>query len=368
MNKCLHISANQYPSLDKVNFTKNIWKELAKGFDEYHIVGRSHFNKFENYQEGNIYLHLIPSLGKKERSFLFSSFYIFFLINKFKITHLLSQSSTLGGFTAALASKVYKIPLMVEIHGEQYFSYLKGEGFKNRFIGIISRFSFNSAQKVRSLNNHMTKRLQILGIQNICEIPGRVDFNKFNKKKQDFKIQTPIKIISVGRFVKEKNYINLINFLNESSIDFNLTLIGGGELTPEYEKSICKSGNKNKFKLIKWIKQEDMIDLIINSDIYIQYSISEGMPRTIIEAMALGMPIISTNIGSIPGVLEDNVNGLLINPNNRDELFNAINRFSANENLRKTIANQAFYDAYDKYEWNKCFDIYRNELLEMKFY
>ncbi len=367
MNNCLHISGNQYPSLDKVNFTKNIWKELASGFDEYHIIGRSYYNKFENFQEGNIYLHLVPALGKRERSFLASSFYIFHLIKKYKITHMLAQSSILGGFSAALASKLYKIPFMVEIHGEHYFRYLSGENFKNKFWGYISRFSFKSAQKVRSLNSFMTKRLQKQCIKNIVEIPNRVDLKIFNKQKQHFEISTQVKLISVGRFVREKNYLKLIQFLNESHLDFHLTLIGGGPLQSDYETYIIQSNISHKIRFINWIKQEDMINLIINSDIYIQYSVSEGMPRTIVEAMALRMPIISTNIGSIPGVLNDGVNAKLIRPNEIEELANAIIRLVEDENLRVKIGNQAYQDATEKYEWNNVFTKYRNELLNMKY-
>lgn len=365
MIKCLHISANQYTSIDKANYTKNIWEELSKGFDEYHVVARSHFNKFENYQEGKIFLHLVPGLGKRERSFMISSLYIFILIKKYKITHLLAQSSILGGFSAAIASRFFQIPLMVEVHGEQYFRYLNGGKLTDKLLAFISRYSFNSSKKVRSLNTIMTQKLVGAGIKNIVEIPNRVDLNIFNHPKENFQISTPIKLVSVGRFVVEKNYSQLIKNLHELQIDFQLTLIGGGPLQAEYEGYIKKSNISDRVKLITWIEQKDLVDRIINSDIYIQYSISEGMPRTILEAMALRVPIISTDVGSIAGVLHNNINSKIIEVNHINELQDAILELKNNDKLRIRLAIKAYTDVVEKFEWNKCFEKYRSELTSM---
>ena len=70
MIKLLHISANTYPPLDgKHHFTKEIWKELAKGFDEYHVLARSETNNYSYSNEGNIHLHLVPRLTQKSKVF-----------------------------------------------------------------------------------------------------------------------------------------------------------------------------------------------------------------------------------------------------------------------------------------------------------
>lgn len=365
MTKLLHISANTYPSLNgKHHHTKNIWKELAKGFDEYHVLARSETNNYNYSNEGNIHLHLVPRITKKSKIFFFTSFWMFYLIKKYKITHLLSQCPIVGGFTATLASKFFKIPLMVEIHGEEYFKFLE----KDNFIVKVMKYTFNNAQKIRSLNSEMTKKLQKYGIvKNIVEIPNRVNLEIFNKQKKDFSVTKPIKLISVGRFVWEKDYLNLIKALHHSNIDFHLTLIGGGPLKSAYEEYIIENRLYNSVVLIDWIEQKDMIDMIIDSDIYIQSSVSEGMPRTIVEAMALNMPIISTNVGSIEGFLKNGENSIVINPNRVEELVDAIDKLVYDEKLRETIALQGYKDVVEKYEWNKVFKLYRNEIKSMKY-
>jgi len=365
---CLHISANQFPSIDKVNFTKTIWRELAVEFEEYHIIGRSYSNRFENYREGNIILHLVPAFGKRSLSFIFSSFYIFYIIKKNKITRLLAQDALLGGITGVIASKVFKIPIMVEIHGDIYFNFFFENNLKKKILSKISKFVFVNATKVRSLSNTMSDILNQNGIKNnVVLIPNRVNISIFKSKRIDYSLHDPIRVISVGRFVEQKGYDIAIKAILELTGRYNieLYLIGGGALFQEYEK--IKKDNNN-IKLINWIDQIELVKLFDDCDIYIQPSkpyLGEAMPRTLLEAMAMKLPIISTNIAAIPGVLIHDSNSLLINPNSTKELIDAIESLINNLPLRTRIGNRAFQDVNDNYEWNKVFSLYRKEISSM---
>ena len=369
--KLLHISANTYPPLDgKHHHTKNIWKELSKSFDEYHILARCETNKYSFSQEGNIYLHLVPRITKKSKIFFFTSFWMFYIIKKYEITHLLSQCPIVGGFSASLASKFFKIPLMVEIHGDVYFKFMKEASLKDKIFSIITKFTFNNATKIRSLSSTMNIMLKNDGIKNnYVVIPNRVNLSLFDTKKISYELHKPIKIISIGRFVEQKGYDIAIEVIKELSEKYNieLYLIGGGTL---YEKFDSMSKGFENIKLIKWIEQKELKVLLEETDIYIQPSkpfFGEAMPRTILEAMAMKLPIISTNIAAIPGVLENKKNALLIKPNSKEELKQALETLIGDDNLREQIAKQAYKDVLDKYEWNKVFELYRNELKSMKY-
>ncbi|HEY8783448.1 MAG TPA: glycosyltransferase family 4 protein [Mucilaginibacter sp.] len=369
MARLLHVSANQFPKLEHGHFTKKIWVELAAGFDHYYIMGRSQTNKFSIETEGNITLYLIPKITDRSLVFVFSSFYLFILIKKYKITHLLAQSAMLGGFSAALASSWFKIPLMTEIHGDIYFKYLKSKSFFNRIISAIIKFSFKKSTVVRSVSKTMTDDLAKFGIiKNVIEIPYRVDFTLFGDPKMDYSLNDPIKIISIGRFVEQKGYDIAIEACNKLSKNYNikLYLIGGGKLEAHYKKLI----NGAAVVLVDKLPQSELIPFLKGGDIYIQPSkpfFGEAMPRTILEAMAMKLPIIATNVAAIPGVLSDHHNSILINTNSSDELMNAIVKLIDDRDLREKIALQGYKDAKEKYEWNKVFEMYRNALLYMKF-
>ena len=166
----------------------------------------------------------------------------------------------------------------------------------------------------------------------------------------------------------QKGYDLAIDSIKKLSnkYDIELFLIGGGQLYDSFKKQI--EGYRN-IHLIKWIKQSELVELICNADIYIQPSkpfLGEAMPRTIIEAMALKLPIIASNIAAIPGILNQG-NSLLIEPNSIENLSEALETLINNEEFRFRIANQAHKDVSEKYEWDTVFDKYRNEIINMKY-
>jgi teichuronic acid biosynthesis glycosyltransferase TuaC len=367
MNILLHVSGNTYPDLKIDHHTKYIWYELAKGFDEYHILARSKKNRFEHFIDGKIHLHLVPKITKRQFSFFFSSLFMFFLIKKYKITHILSQCPIVGGFSAILASKFYKIPCMLEINGEFYYKYAGKKGMLSKLL----RYSFYNATMVRYANSGTNKFLQdYYPGANKTYIPYRVDTSIFNKTKSDFRIVGSVKLVSVGRFVWEKGYDFLIKVLSEYDREVTLTLVGGGPEKSKYLEIFSLSKNeKFDLELIDYVCQDELIDLIIANDIYIQTSVTECGPRTILEAMALRMPIISTKVGMVPDVIKNNVNGVLIDLD-ENGVIEAINRVASNDELRKNIAYEAYNDIkYDKknIERKNNFKLYIEEILKMEY-
>jgi len=253
MMRILHISANQFPPLGVEHHTKKIWQELARDSDEYHVFARSYGNRFERYREGNIFLHLIPALGKSERWFFISSLFLFFYIRRHRITHLLAQSPLSGGLAAVLASKLFGIPVMVEIHGDVFFKYFLKKSLSDRILAFLTKYSLKNATVVRSLSPEMTRLLHANGIKNnVTEVPNRVDLQLFRPPKTVYEFGNTIKIVSVGRFVRQKGYDLAIKAVQELSARYpvELYLIGGGELYEELDQQA--NGNPD-IHLIRWM-------------------------------------------------------------------------------------------------------------------
>ena len=80
--------------------------------------------------------------------------------------------------------------------------------------------------------------------------------------------------------------------------------------------------------------------------------------------MALQLPIVSTNVGSISGVVKNEVNGLLVEPN-EIAIIDAVKKMVNSESLRESLAKQGRKDVVEKYEWNKVFYKYRWEIISM---
>lgn len=361
MSNLLHISANEFPPLNVEHSTKNIWRELSKGFNEYHILGRSKDNKFHYYVEGNIHLHLVPKLYKAA-SFSLTSFYLLKILKKYKINIVLSQCPILGGFTANLVCRYFKIPVFQEIHDTYYFDLFESKKIKDQLLGRIMKFSVKKATKVRALNKMMSDMIyNVYPKANIVIIENRVDLKKFKLEKRSNKLHNPISVTSIGTFVNRKGYHTAIEAIKELSDIYNikLTLIGGG-----VEKSNLEEQSKGyeNINLYDRLSQDELVEFLEETDIYIQPSIREGMPRTILEAMAMKLPVITTNVSTIPGTVINEMNGLTIDPENVDQLKLSLIKLIKNERLRNTIVENAYTDVVTKFEWNSSFELYRNEI------
>lgn len=364
MSKILHVSANIYPTLKEQHSTKKIWKELSKGFEEYHILGRADDNRFHTEREGNIFLHRIPGIGGTKFFFL-TSFIMIYYLKHYKIDKILCQCAILGGFAAILYAHKYKIPVMVEIHGMIYFEFLSGNRLYDKIVRKLLHYVYRNATVVRALNPLMKQRLLDLGVKaNIVIIENRVNLDTFSLKKREFSLHNPIRIVSVGSFNWEKGYLEAIKAIKELAKEYEieLMLIGGGQLKKSYLDEIDESPG---FVLYDRLPQEKFVKLLVESDIYIQPSLSEGVPRALLEAMACQLPIITSDAGFIRGSVIPNQDALFFRTGDFGEFREKLVEMIENKILRERLAQKAYEDACEKFEWNHQFELYRNVLMDM---
>ncbi|WJG10403.1 glycosyltransferase family 4 protein [Aliiglaciecola sp. LCG003] len=368
--RAMHISANQYPKLPTEHHSKVIWKELAKGFDEYHIVARSTDMSFSYTKEDNLHLHLIPSFGSRQFVFFLLSFILPVYFTRYRPTNVVAQCPVLGGFVAAIFKGMFDYTLFVEIHGEHYFKRL-GNSFlsqmKYRFFYLLTRFTFNRANTIRSLSQTMTSYIEdvygTLGSK-ILIIPNRVNLQIFKHVKNSYHIENGIvNIITVGRFSKLKNHENLLKDLYQTGIKFHLTIVGSGDLKESYNMIAKNNGDLTGLKILENLSHEQLSLELAKNDIYVHYSVSEGVPRAILEAMAAGLPVLATNVGYVEGVIEDNVNAMLINLPYRVNLEKCLRKTISNESFRNILGVNARSIIVEKFEWNHVFNMYRKAVM-----
>ena len=101
------------------------------------------------------------------------------------------------------------------------------------------------------------------------------------------------------------------------------------------------------------------------SDIFIHYALSEGTPRAIIEAMAVGLPVIVTSAGFMKDILKHRYNALILERPDSDQLLSYIEDLKNSECMRVQMSKSGQASVLDTYEWNAVFDRYRQALLNM---
>ncbi len=180
---------------------------------------------------------------------------------------------------------------------------------------------------------------------------------------EDFVYQTEncesevFKLIQVGRLTKKKGILDTINAIALLPKDFNIhfDVVGSGELENEVQELVRKLGLSNKVKLHGPLPNTTVKKLLSQSNAYILPSKvaddgdMEGVPVALMEAMSVGLPVISTYHSGIPELIDDGVNGFLVNEGDVEALSNAIytvSRYDHSEidkitsNARKKIENQ----------------------------
>lgn len=147
-------------------------------------------------------------------------------------------------------------------------------------------------------------------------------------------------IVSVGRFTEQKNFQMLIESfskLSEKYLDFNLVIYGDGPLRKDLEKYIVELGLTNRIFFPGYVN--DIESRLIDTSLFVLPSNYEGMPNALIEAMALGLPCISTDcpVGGPKYLIEDGVNGFLVPIGDTTLLTEKIDRILSDTKLANRI-------------------------------
>lgn len=115
--------------------------------------------------------------------------------------------------------------------------------------------------------------------------------------------------------------------------DFILKVGGNGEVE-KLQELIAKKGISDIVNYEGWVSGDKKTDLLNGADVYVLPSYKEGLPISILEAMSYSLPVISTRVGGIPEIIINGKNGFLINPGDKEALYESIIKLKNSEELR----------------------------------
>jgi glycosyltransferase involved in cell wall biosynthesis len=173
------------------------------------------------------------------------------------------------------------------------------------------------------------------------------------------------RIITVGRLQAPKDPVTFVRALARLAPDsFTATLVGDGPDREAVEAEVRRLGLAERVKLAG--DRRDVPELLAEGDVFVLSTASEGLPMSILEAMAAGLPVVASHVGGIPEVVEDGRTGLLVPPGDDRALAAAIGRLVADPGLQAELGRAGHDRA------RRCFavevfrrshvDLYRREL------
>lgn len=156
----------------------------------------------------------------------------------------------------------------------------------------------------------------------------------------------PFRILCVARFEEVKGHAYLVEacrLLRERGIDFECRLVGEGLLLPNIEKQIKKAGLGDKIRLLGSRSYQEVVQEFLQADVLVLPTAPtasgkcEGSPTVLKEAMACGLPVVSSLVGGIPEIVDDKRTGILVHPRDAAALADALQQLHGDAFLRRQL-------------------------------
>jgi colanic acid/amylovoran biosynthesis glycosyltransferase len=173
-----------------------------------------------------------------------------------------------------------------------------------------------------------------------------------------------LEIRSSGRLVEKKGFADLIAacaILKERGVDFRCVIGGSGPLEDDLRRRIADHGLGEYVELTgQAIKQERIPEFMEGGDVYCLPCVwaadgdVDGLPQMLMEAMACGLPAVSTRLVGIPDLVVDGVTGLLVEPGDVSSLADALERLSGDADLRRRLAGAARRAVEERFNLHTC--------------
>lgn len=248
-----------------------------------------------------------------------------FSCNVFRAYHL-------SGTPPAIISRVLFAKPYVFNYAYDYqkFAQIENKKLQKYFFSFLETPAIFFSKKVFAANKSILAKIGKKAIY----LPNGVDTEYFKPAKTKRKNKKP-QILSVGRLEKQKNFENLIKAL--SNINVDLTIVGHGS----FRKKLIRLAKKEKtnLKIIDTIPNNQMPKIYNDADLFILSSVAEGSPKTLLEAMACGLPCISTYVGGTKDITgEKNV---LITTSDAKSIEQAVEKLIGNNKLKKILGESA---------------------------
>lgn len=271
------------------------------------------------------------------------------LMRKERYTIVHSHNSK-AGFLSRLAAKIAGVPVIVHtIHGFAFHEYERPP-CRILFI-LLERLAARFAGRLITVSTPLKEwglQLKIGKDKKYIVIPDGIEMERFNvrmdlnKKKQELGINPQDLVVGmVAKLWDGKGHYTILKAapaIIKAVGNVKFLFVGEGYLRQDLERIVYEKGLEDYIIFTGF--RNDIPELTAIFDVAVLVSFFEGLGRALLEAMVLEKPVVATNVGGIPEIVKDGVNGFLVPPENSHQLAGAIIRLLRDESLRKRMGRE----------------------------
>jgi len=251
---------------------------------------------------------------------------------------------TAAALTARKLARV-ETAVIADLHGDWrtptrlYGSRLRG--LLNPIADRVALSALRNADGIRTVTGYTTALVRELGLEPADEFPAYMDFDSFLQSVPVALPERP-QALFVGVLERYKNVDGLAEAWRRAAPrvpEARLRLVGSGTLQPVVERLLHDLPEQ-----VTWmarLSQEEVSAALDESTALVLPSRSEGMGRVIVEAFCRARPVVASRVGGIPDLVQDDMNGLLVEPGDPDALADALMRVLTDRSLAERLASTA---------------------------
>lgn len=236
------------------------------------------------------------------------------------VSHLHAHFGTNPAEVAMLASMLSDVPYSFTVHGPEEFDHPKAIGLSekmNRARFVVAISSFGRSQLYRWLDQTQWCKVQVVhcGLDEQFHLGTEVDAN------------VAAQLVCVGRLCEQKGQLLLLDAMRrvfDTGRRFTLVLAGDGEMRAVVEHRCRELGLDGHVRITGWISSSQVREELLGARAMVLPSFAEGLPVVLMEAMALGRPVLSTFVAGIPELVRSGEDGWLVPAGDAEALSRAI--------------------------------------------
>lgn len=286
-----------------------------------------------------LYLASYQDGSARQKASFFSGFLCRFLwalltVSSIKVVHVHTASyfSFVRKSMVVLLAKLFRKRVILHVHGAEFILFYKKSGW---FLQYFIRSVMKQCNCILALSYQWKKDLQ--SISPLSDV--RVVYNPTILRSlcSDSFLpdsSSPVKFLFMGRIGKRKGVYDILQALQYiRAQNFEIQLYGDGELE-SVANLIQQNQLQDRVKLCGWIDGVTKDSVFRQADVLLLPSYNEGLPISVLEALAYGLPVLSTTVGGISEAVEEGVNGFLIQPGHCEALAERIEFLSESPSVR----------------------------------
>ena len=253
-------------------------------------------------------------------------------------THFSIPSGPLGHYLA----RKCKVPNVLSIHGADIYDPTRFSPKDNFFLKRINKYLLDNASAVVAQSKDIcSKAIHYYRVHrsiDIIPLPySPIEFKRTTRKELGL-FPDRHYIVSVGRLVKRKGYGYLVEaFARTKDPRAELLIVGDGPELEPLRQLARERAVADRVHLLGYQTEERKFQYLDNADLYVLSSEHEGFGIVLQEAMQIGLPIVSTNVGGQVDFLREGYNALLVSPCDPSALAESIDRLLGNPSLRERM-------------------------------